>query len=295
MYGEESMKKHRWMLFGGIVTMLVAQTVFAKDIDVRIGESIWFGGIEAKMVRFGGYGSPECKLAISKDGRYFYLKKVHSTCVKMTNSRGIKIICNSDKSVCKTRGELIDLVTAVPVVKNVSTPAWCRASRLNRTEHAICADDTLSALDMKLAKVYGASKANSKDVVQRAWLRERNACGNHTGCIKQHYLSRIKELEESTSSKEDDTVEGDYQAYLAGYNGFSKYGGETLWKVCRKYKAVRNHLCVEAYFDRLSPDRDKKLRTDMPKERKKALKIRNSQEFKESVREIEKNLRSEMR
>jgi len=257
-------KKFIWLLLCSAV-VLHAKSVSEKDIEVRVGESVRFGGVNAKMVRFGGYTTPECKLAISNDGRYFYLTKVQSTCTKITNSKGVKIICNADKSVCKTRRELIDLVTngggvilkstkhpknepeglyivdvksggklqtyrvycptkmvreitngtwgksrkasevLTPVLEevcrqqgndeDVSIPSWCSAARLNKTEHTICADDNLSALDMKLAKVYGAATARRKDVAQRAWLKKRNACSNDAACIKKMYEERIESLE----------------------------------------------------------------------------------------------------
>ncbi|GEM_PF-4189664 len=268
------MKRVGWLLLYSMVTLLNAKNIPQKDIQVHIGENVQFGEVNAKMVRFGGYTTPECKLAISNDGRYFYLTKVQSTCTKITNSKGVKIICNADKSVCKTRRELIDLITAssktnhkaakigivynldpngdgfltlrskpngrqigklypdnkltilaqkgswykVKVLKSGKTgwaygewikivteedgstdqgtiPSWCNASRLNKTEHTICADDNLSALDMKLVEVYGAVKARRKDVAQRAWLKKRNACGNDAACIKKMYEERIESLE----------------------------------------------------------------------------------------------------
>jgi len=301
------------------VVVLSAKSVPDKDLQVRIGKSIQFGGVNAKMVRFGGFSTPECKLAISNEGRYFYLTKVNSTCTKITNSKGVKIICNSDKSVCKTREELIKFVkgdldsfseqrnkfiskederkhyskfekwlynncflknnkeksaiwstsyckcyvkaiietyrdangynkyfansnvlkyekraskfgdkiyfcliladneeyeikhpkeskeidktlSALSQSSNdslkseYSQPAWCNSSNLNKTEHTICASDTLSTLDMKLADAYGASKAHKKDVAQRAWLKKRNRCRYDVECIKKAYEDRLEEL-----------------------------------------------------------------------------------------------------
>ena len=245
-----------------------AKGVPTQDIEVHRGKSVKFGNISATIVRFGGYTTPECKLAISNDGQYFYLRKVQSTCTTLTNSKGVKIICNSNKSVCKTRDELKEFITAKDNIKinqvkpqdkkglyivdfeldgesktyrmycptntvreitngswkkakkasgNIayvldkvcsgrvdnandsqddSMPSWCNSSRLNKTEHAICADDNLSALDMKLAKVYGSSKASSKDKAQKEWLVKRDACGSDRSCIQKAYQSRIKELEQ---------------------------------------------------------------------------------------------------
>ena len=314
------MKRFGWLLLlCSIVTLLSARNIPQKDIQVEIGENVKFGEVNAKMVHFGGFTTPECKLAISNDGRYFYLTKVNSTCTKITNSKGVKIICNSDKSVCKTREELIKFVkrglgsfseqrnkfvskederkhyskfekwlynncflennkeksaiwstsycqcyvkAIIEVYKDAngynkyfanlnkikykkranelfdhayfcfisadteeyeithpkeskeidrtlsalsqssnnslksqySQPSWCNSSYLNKTEHTICASDTLSALDMNLAKAYGTSKAHSKDIEQRAWLKKRNQCGYDVQCIKNLYEDRLEEL-----------------------------------------------------------------------------------------------------
>jgi len=101
-----------WLWLLAIMSYLGAQEIPQKDIDAHIGDNVRFGKIDAKMVHFGGYATPECKLAVSLDGNYFYLKKVNSTCLTLTNSKGVKIICNSDKSVCKTRQELTDLMNS---------------------------------------------------------------------------------------------------------------------------------------------------------------------------------------
>ena len=81
-----------------------------NDIKLRYGKNITFDKIKAKVVKFGGYNMPECKLAISLDGKYFFLTKMNSTCKKDFNSKGVKIICNSNKAICKTRNELIEFV-----------------------------------------------------------------------------------------------------------------------------------------------------------------------------------------
>jgi len=73
------------------------------------------------------------------------------------------------------------------------TLSWCNSSNLNKTEHTICANDELSKLDKKLAKVYGLAKASSQS--QKEWVAQRDKCGNDIECIKNSYTSRIKELE----------------------------------------------------------------------------------------------------
>ena len=170
---------------------LNARSISSQDIQLHLGDTVYFGSREAKTIWFGGYGQPECRLAISTDGQYFYLTKMHSTCTKYTNSSGVKIICNSNKSVCKTRKELISFMFNT----NIDNPYWCRASNLNNTELAICSSATLSRLDQELASVYGAVKADGRDHGQINWLRnQRNACGSNNYCIEKAYNNRIEAL-----------------------------------------------------------------------------------------------------
>jgi len=86
------------------------ESIEENDITLRLEKSIQFGSIHAKIVSFGGIKTPECKFAISLDGEYFYYKKLNSTCVQFENSKKVKIVCNSNKSICKTRNELIEFI-----------------------------------------------------------------------------------------------------------------------------------------------------------------------------------------
>lgn len=87
-----------------------ARNPMDSDLQLRKYDASREIGMPFSMVVFGGKNTPLCKLAISNNGKYFFLKKVSSSCVKLTNSKGIKIICNSNKTVCKTRSELINFV-----------------------------------------------------------------------------------------------------------------------------------------------------------------------------------------
>lgn len=82
------------------------QTPITSDIALRKYDATRQVGVPATMVEFGGYKKPVCRLALSNDGRRFYLNEVGSSCTKLTNSKGVKIICNANKSVCKTEDEL---------------------------------------------------------------------------------------------------------------------------------------------------------------------------------------------
>jgi uncharacterized protein len=192
-----------------MLTILGAKGVPQKDIEVRIGKSVQLGQTDAKMVYFGGYTTPECKLAISKDGRTFYFKKVGSRCEQLINSKKIKIICNSNRSVCKTRKELSDIITGEQ--DNTIFPSWCKKSGLNKTEHMICADETLGRLDAELTKLYSASSGKQKAKEQKAWLAQRNNCVSKPECIKQAYETRIRQLKEQEEAEE---IDRKYQAVI---------------------------------------------------------------------------------
>jgi len=83
--------------------------------------------------------------------------------------------------------------------KSINAPSWCNSSHLNKTEHTICANNELSKLDKKLAKVYGLAKASSQN--QKEWVAQRDKCGNDIECIKNSYINRIKELEDKKESQ----------------------------------------------------------------------------------------------
>lgn len=61
---------------------------------------------ESNILNFGGTTTPECKIKISSNHKFF--EYIDSACKKMTNSKGVQIICNSNKSVCKTETEIHD-------------------------------------------------------------------------------------------------------------------------------------------------------------------------------------------
>ena len=184
----------RWGIAAAALgTLAVAKSVSAQDLNIRLGESVRFGSVDAVTVRFGGYKTAECRFALSIDGRYFFFKKVQSRCKNLTNSKGVKIVCTPDMAVCKTRKELIDAVTHADT--SSSMPSWCNSRYLNKTEHLICSDETLSALDKKLAQIYGASLAKRDDAAQHAWLKERDACGVDKACVQRLYESKIAQLQ----------------------------------------------------------------------------------------------------
>jgi len=193
-----------WIILGILLTLgMQARQIPERDIALRSGGDITFGHTRAKIIEFGGYSTPECRLAVSRDGRYFYLTKMRSTCWKGTNRKGVKIICNSNKTVCKTRSELSAFArTGKDRYADYSRPSWCRSSHLNATERTICSHPSLGRLDQELARVYGSAKARGDDMGQKQWLRnERNRCGTRVSCLREAYEERIASLKQKASLK----------------------------------------------------------------------------------------------
>jgi uncharacterized protein len=68
-------------------------------------------------------------------------------------------------------------------------------------ERAICQDRILSQLDVQMSNLYfslinrvGPHMARIIRADQQAWLRDRNACGYHIGCVDSAYRRRISQL-----------------------------------------------------------------------------------------------------
>ncbi|PUB09869.1 caspase family protein [Yoonia sediminilitoris] len=90
--------------------------------------------------------------------------------------------------------------TTTPVTRQQARPGWCPNAR-TRTERAICANDTLSALDIALEAAFKAKRATlngaARDALltqQRAWLRDRDSCGDSVSCMQTTYALRLDQL-----------------------------------------------------------------------------------------------------
>ncbi|MDF3887886.1 lysozyme inhibitor LprI family protein [Cupriavidus basilensis] len=83
---------------------------------------------------------------------------------------------------------------ALPVVLNCDRAA-------TKTEAAICSDENLRRLDMRLSSVYGKlarARSQQRDPLrqaQMAWLRTRDQCGTDENCIQGSYEERIEALQ----------------------------------------------------------------------------------------------------
>lgn len=76
-------------------------------------------------------------------------------------------------------------------------------SRLNAAERRICASTTLGRLDERLDSWYRRALVRARYFdqtgeirsAQREWLASRNGCGANLRCIRRHYVTRIRQLE----------------------------------------------------------------------------------------------------
>ena len=94
------------------------------------------------------------------------------------------------------RMHLVLLVTLIPAT-GLSASFDCSKARLP-AELAICQDSELSRLDEEMVRAYteALKKGGSQGLKasQRAWLKERNACGSNTLCLKRLYQARTSEI-----------------------------------------------------------------------------------------------------
>jgi uncharacterized protein len=95
----------------------------------------------------------------------------------------------------------LTLAGAVLLPQGASAQTFnCRTARLP-AERAICDDSILSQLDVQMSNLYfslinrvGPQMARIIRSDQQTWLRDRNACGYHIGCIDSAYRRRISQL-----------------------------------------------------------------------------------------------------
>ncbi len=97
-----------------------------------------------------------------------------------------------------------------------ATPSFSCTESLTPTEKTICADDSLAALDCRLATAYRnkfdglpVESSNALDEVvrsvvltQRAWIAHRNSCGTDRTCIRKAYVSRTSALTAGDDAKD---------------------------------------------------------------------------------------------
>lgn len=85
----------------------------------------------------------------------------------------------------------------LPLCAHAASFACAKAG--SAAEKAVCADERLSRLDSDLGKAYARAVAAASDPAalrsaQRAWLKERDACGADQACLRQSYERRLRDI-----------------------------------------------------------------------------------------------------
>jgi uncharacterized protein len=73
-----------------------------------------------------------------------------------------------------------------------------RGKATTPTEKSICADLALAAWDRSAALAFreASERSASEDLLadQKAWLKERDACGDKRACLEERMIVRVGEL-----------------------------------------------------------------------------------------------------
>lgn len=104
---------------------------------------------------------------------------------------------------------------------NAAPSFSCTATRLSPTEQQICGNAELAGYDRELAALYQAKLQEASAVEkppliqdQRAWLQKRNACRDSLDCIKGAYLTKIYDLQTSSSPEAPVAADSDQAAQV---------------------------------------------------------------------------------
>jgi len=227
-----------------------AKAISAEDLALHADGERRYGTVSAKVVTFGGYSTPECRLAISMDGQYFFFKKMHSTCWKGTNTRGVKIVCNSDRSVCKTREELKQFVSHASQ-KNQNAVVQGLEST---------GDDFLAVRDRPEGKLLGKLYDGDRVVLlERSgkWYHIKRVSDGLRGWSYYKWLKPLREGEGETASQPRDSetvvltpkrnIQYAYTDYLAHHILLPTE--EKAWRVLKKLQEAPDK---KAAFARLA-------------------------------------------
>ncbi|MDR6627694.1 lysozyme inhibitor LprI family protein [Caulobacter segnis] len=97
------------------------------------------------------------------------------------------------------------LLTALVLAAAAATPAAAASFDCGKAraadERAICANRALNDQDVRVDQLYGITRhlvpMGGRDAIigdQRAWLRNRHACGGNQACLARSYDRRLVEL-----------------------------------------------------------------------------------------------------
>ncbi len=180
----------------------------SRDLTLRFGPDVYIDGSNAKTIFFGGERAALCTVVIGAFAKPFFLDA--DGCRYSSNSRGEKIVCTSDRLVCKTKRELIDFASSEDSsAKFTPRPSWCRSNNLNITERSICEHPYLCKLDLEMSELYKRSTQVQKSLFQKRWLlQQRNSCNADIECLERVYTRRIEELRSTVGATlNDDTID----------------------------------------------------------------------------------------
>jgi uncharacterized protein len=102
----------------------------------------------------------------------------------------------------------------LPLCAHAASFACAKAG--NAAEKAVCADEQLSRLDSDLGKAYARAVTATADPAalrsaQRAWLKERDACGADQACLRQSYERRLSDIAGSGTTAAADAWQGQWE------------------------------------------------------------------------------------
>lgn len=85
----------------------------------------------------------------------------------------------------------------LPLCAHAASFACAKAG--SAAEKTVCADERLSRLDSDLGTAYAQALTAASDptalrAAQRAWLKERDACGADAACLRQSYERRLRDV-----------------------------------------------------------------------------------------------------
>jgi len=106
-------------------------------------------------------------------------------------------------------------------------PSFDCAKASSAAEKAICEDDQLKMMDRVLARIYRAARQKGGKTIalaQRAWIGQRNACGEDFTCLYKTYVRRIYDLARAAGDAEG--ISGEYEFHIKD-GEWSSNGG--LW------------------------------------------------------------------
>jgi len=127
---------------------------------------------DVAQVRITGK-SESCSVTIKSTGAVG-----QTNCVKITNSKKVKILCTKRKKVCKTEDEIREFVGMKPSASNYKT---CLNNAISDYEMIVCNDKELERQDKRLNRYYKqAMKSESNNKVrlkkaQRVWIKYRDS------------------------------------------------------------------------------------------------------------------------